>query len=101
MEMPVNRLKRALAGGQLQIGLWSTLASHIAAEVSAGSGFDWLLLDIEHAPNDVSTVHRQLQAMTGQRHVRGRPSRVERSRRVQAAPRHRRAKPAGAVRPER
>ena len=61
--MPVNRLKRALAGGQLQIGLWSTLASHIAAEVSAGSGFDWLLLDIEHAPNDVSTVHRQLQAM--------------------------------------
>ena len=61
--MPVNRLKRALAGGQLQIGLWSTLASHIAAEVSAGSGFDWLLLDIEHAPNDVATVHRQLQAM--------------------------------------
>jgi len=63
--MPVNRLKRALAGGQLQIGLWSTLASHIAAEVSAGSGFDWLLLDIEHAPNDVSTVHRQLQAIQG------------------------------------
>jgi 4-hydroxy-2-oxoheptanedioate aldolase len=63
--MPVNRLKRALAGGQLQIGLWSTLASHIAAEVSAGSGFDWLLLDTEHAPNDVSTVHRQLQAMQG------------------------------------
>jgi 4-hydroxy-2-oxoheptanedioate aldolase len=59
--------KRALAGGQLQIGLWSTLASHIAAEVSAGSGFDWLLLDIEHAPNDVSTVHRQLQGHTRQR----------------------------------
>jgi len=35
MEMPVNRLKRALADDQLQIGLWSTLASHIAAEVVA------------------------------------------------------------------
>jgi 4-hydroxy-2-oxoheptanedioate aldolase len=65
VEIPVNRLKRALAGGQLQIGLWSTLASHIAAEVSAGSGFDWLLLDLEHAPNDVSTVHHQLQAIQG------------------------------------
>ena len=51
--MRVNRLKHTLAGGQLQIGLWSTLASHIAAEVSAGSGFDWLLLDIAHAPNAV------------------------------------------------
>ena len=63
MEMPVNRLKRALLDGHPQIGLWSTLTSPVAVEVVAGSGFDWVLLDTEHAPNDVTTVHRQLQAM--------------------------------------
>jgi 4-hydroxy-2-oxoheptanedioate aldolase len=65
MEMPLNALKRALAAGRPQIGLWSTLASPAVAEVVAGSGFDWILLDTEHAPNDVTTVHRQLQAMQG------------------------------------
>jgi 2-keto-3-deoxy-L-rhamnonate aldolase RhmA len=63
--MPVNRLKRALLDGRPQIGLWSTLTSPVAAEVVAGSGFDWVLLDTEHAPNDVTSVHRQLQAMQG------------------------------------
>jgi 4-hydroxy-2-oxoheptanedioate aldolase len=63
--VPVNRLKRALRDGQPQIGLWSTLTSPVATEVVAGSGFDWVLLDTEHAPNDVNGVHRQLQAMQG------------------------------------
>src|SRR4051812_1510645 len=63
--MPVNRLKRALREGRPQIGLWSTLTSPVATEVVAGSGFDWVLLDTEHAPNDVPSVHRQLQAMQG------------------------------------
>ena len=40
VEMPVNRLKRALGDGQTQIGLWSSLSSHIAAEIVAGAGFD-------------------------------------------------------------
>jgi 4-hydroxy-2-oxoheptanedioate aldolase len=65
VEVPVNRLKRALYDGQPQIGLWSTLTSPVATEVVAGSGFDWVLLDTEHAPNDVTSVHRQLQAMQG------------------------------------
>lgn len=65
MDVPVNRLKRALHDGQPQIGLWSTLTSPVATEVVAGSGFDWVLLDTEHAPNDVTSVHRQLQAMQG------------------------------------
>ena len=63
IDPPINRLKRALRGGDVQIGLWSCLASAVAAEVVAGSGFDWILLDTEHAPNDVADVHRQLQAM--------------------------------------
>jgi len=63
--LPINTFKRALGEGRLQIGLWSSLASHIATEITAGSGFDWLLIDTEHAPNDVATVHQQLQAMQG------------------------------------
>src|SRR5262245_22975088 len=65
IDPPINRLKHALRSGGVQIGLWSCLASPIAAEVVAGSGFDWLLIDTEHAPNDVADVHRQLQAMQG------------------------------------
>jgi len=65
LEMPVNRLKRALRDGQAQIGLWSSLSSHVAAEIVAGAGFDWILIDTEHSPNELADVHRQLQAMQG------------------------------------
>jgi 4-hydroxy-2-oxoheptanedioate aldolase len=65
VDLPVNALKRALRDGRAQIGLWSTLASHIGAEVIAGSGFDWVLFDTEHAPNDLELVQRQLQAIQG------------------------------------
>lgn len=64
-ELPVNRLKRALRDGRPQIGLWSSLSSHVTVEVIAGSGFDWLLLDTEHSPNELTMVHSQLQAMAG------------------------------------
>ncbi len=65
MDMPLNPFKRGLKAGQLQIGLWHSLASHLTVEVLAGSGFDWLLLDTEHAPNELPMVHSQLQAATG------------------------------------
>ena len=42
-----NTLKRALREGRAQIGLWSSLSSHVTVEVIAGAGFDWLLLDTE------------------------------------------------------
>ncbi len=63
MDMPVNRLKRELLAGRPQIGLWSSLASHISVEVTAGAGFDWLLLDTEHSPNELPMLHTQLAAM--------------------------------------
>jgi 4-hydroxy-2-oxoheptanedioate aldolase len=63
LPLPKNRLKRALAEGRAQIGIWSTLASHVSAEVIAGSGFDWVLIDMEHAPNELPLVLSQLQAM--------------------------------------
>jgi 4-hydroxy-2-oxoheptanedioate aldolase len=65
MKLPVNRFKRALAAGEQQIGLWSNLASHCSVELLAGAGFDWLLLDMEHAPNELPMVHCQLQAAMG------------------------------------
>ncbi|MDQ2693905.1 MAG: HpcH/HpaI aldolase/citrate lyase family protein [Pseudomonadota bacterium] len=63
MDLPVNAFKRALLEGRTQIGLWSALCSNIAAEVLADSGFDWILIDAEHAPNDVASVLVQLQVM--------------------------------------
>lgn len=63
--IPENRFKRALQHGRQQIGLWSTLSTAFAAEVVAGAGFDWLLLDTEHSPADVLTVLSQLQALSG------------------------------------
>ena len=65
MEMPINQLKRALREGRRQVGLWCSLPSHVTIEVLAGSGFDWLVLDTEHSPNDVPIVLTQLQAMSG------------------------------------
>ncbi len=48
-----NRFKIALSERKLQIGLWCSLASAVAAEVISHSEFDWLLFDSEHAPNDI------------------------------------------------
>lgn len=62
IELPVNRFKHALAAGQAQIGLWSSLSSHYTVELIAGAGFDWLLLDMEHSPNDLESLLCQLQA---------------------------------------
>ena len=65
MELPVNPFKRALAAGRPQIGIWSSLASHIVAEILGHSGVDWVLLDTEHAPNELPMVMNQLHAMQG------------------------------------
>ncbi|HEY9529811.1 MAG TPA: HpcH/HpaI aldolase/citrate lyase family protein [Burkholderiales bacterium] len=62
MDLPRNRFKHALHEGKPQIGLWSSLASHYTVEVIAGAGFDWILLDSEHSPNDLESLLIQLQA---------------------------------------
>lgn len=63
MDLPVNHFKRALKAGTSQIGLWCSLSSHYSIEVVAGAGFDWLLLDTEHSPNDLESLLTQLQAV--------------------------------------
>ena len=63
MQNPVNRFKQALREGRSQIGLWVHLANAYSTEICAGAGFDWLLLDGEHAPNDIRSMLTQLQAV--------------------------------------
>ncbi|MGZ5103111.1 MAG: aldolase/citrate lyase family protein [Usitatibacter sp.] len=63
MDLPLNNFKRAILAGRQQIGLWVSRASSYSAEIVAGSGFDWLLVDGEHSPNDPTTVLPQLQAI--------------------------------------
>ena len=61
--MQRNAFKHDLAAGKLQIGLWSSLCSNIAAEIIGDSGFDWILLDTEHSPNEIPDLVGQLQGM--------------------------------------
>lgn len=65
MELPVNRFKHAILKGHRQIGLWSHLCSNISTEILAHCGFDWLVLDMEHSPNELPDILAQLQAMNG------------------------------------
>jgi 4-hydroxy-2-oxoheptanedioate aldolase len=63
MNVPPNPFKHALVAGKQQIGLWVSLASPYSAEIVAGAGFDWLVIDTEHSPNEVDTTLAQLQVM--------------------------------------
>lgn len=63
MDMYVNRFKAGLKDRATQIGLWCSLSSNVSIETVADAGFDWLLLDMEHAPNELPMVHSQLQAV--------------------------------------
>lgn len=63
MNLPKNKFKAALDGNDVLIGLWSTLCSNIVAEIVGESGFDWILLDTEHSPNELPNVVSQLQAL--------------------------------------
>ncbi len=65
MILPTNAFKRALREGKPQIGLWSVMADAAAIELLGASGFDWLLIDMEHAPNELPAVQAQLQALRG------------------------------------
>ncbi|MFG1190170.1 aldolase/citrate lyase family protein [Xanthobacter flavus] len=65
MQLPENPFKRAIHAGTQQIGLWCAVPSNYVSEILAGAGFDWLVLDTEHAPNELPNVFNQLQSMVG------------------------------------
>ena len=61
--MAINGFKAALAAGKPQIGCWLALANAYTTEIVATAGFDWLLIDGEHAPNDLRSILAQLQVL--------------------------------------
>ncbi|HMJ65997.1 MAG TPA: HpcH/HpaI aldolase/citrate lyase family protein [Candidatus Binatia bacterium] len=65
VQLPTNTFKHAIREGRPQIGLWTSLCSNVAAEVIGGAGFDWILIDTEHAPNELPMVFSQLQGLVG------------------------------------
>ncbi|WP_424944937.1 aldolase/citrate lyase family protein [Aliiroseovarius crassostreae] len=65
MPAPTNTFKQALKEGRPQLGCWIGLADAYAAEIAATAGFDWLLVDGEHAPNDLRSILDQIRVIEG------------------------------------
>lgn len=65
MPAPINPFKKALRAGQPQLGCWIGLADAYAAEIAATAAFDWLLVDGEHAPNDLRSILDQVRVIEG------------------------------------
>ena len=65
MPAPENHLKAALARDETLIGCWAGFAAPYPTEVLAGAGFDWLVIDGEHAPNDLASISAQLGVLRG------------------------------------
>ncbi len=63
MPAPINIFKEKLLAKEQQIGCWASMASPYAAEMLGTAGFDWILIDGEHAPNDIPIIATQLQAL--------------------------------------
>jgi len=60
-----NSFRQALLDCERQVGLWSGLCSNIAAEIIAGAGFDWIVVDGEHAPNDIASLRHNFKRCVG------------------------------------
>jgi 2-keto-3-deoxy-L-rhamnonate aldolase RhmA len=63
--LPVNTFRQSLREGRLLLGLWINFPYPPVVEALAGSGYDWMLFDMEHTPNDLETVGMQLLALRG------------------------------------
>lgn len=64
MPAPKNLFKAALRDGRPQIGLWLNTGEPLLAELAGTAGFDWLVIDAEHGPNDLRSIIGQLQALS-------------------------------------
>jgi 4-hydroxy-2-oxoheptanedioate aldolase len=63
--MPHNRFKAALLEGRQQVGIWNSIGGNTVCELLAGCGFDWVLVDTEHSPVEVTDVLPALQTIAG------------------------------------
>ena len=69
MPAPVNHFKRRLQAGERLHGIWLGFADPYVAEMASTAGFDWLLIDGEHAPNDIRSIMAQLAILDGKESV--------------------------------
>ena len=58
-----NKFKRSLKQDKVQYGIWNGLPHSYAAEICAGAGFDFVVVDAEHGPFEISDIIVQMQAM--------------------------------------
>jgi len=65
MELSRNRFKAGLRAGRHQIGIWNAMPGRMIPEILARAGFDWIVVDCEHAPTSVGEVLSALQAIAG------------------------------------
>ena len=65
MPAPCNEFKKRLLAGEKLIGCWLGLTDGYAAHMMGTVGFDWLLIDGEHAPNDIRSIRDQVIALEG------------------------------------
>lgn len=65
MKNPTNKFKAALKEGRHQLGIWNTIGGNTVPEMLAGAGFDWMLIDCEHAAVETIDVQTALQAAAG------------------------------------
>jgi len=63
MPAPKNPLKDWLQTGRTNYGCWLGMRASIPAEIAATAGFDWLLIDAEHGPNDIGSILTQMQTL--------------------------------------
>lgn len=65
MAAPINGFKQALLAGETVFGCWMSIGEAYTAEILSGAGFDWLLIDGEHSPNDIRSIRDQMIALKG------------------------------------
>jgi len=63
--MTENKFKTAISNGEQQIGLWLSSGEAVVADIVGRTGFDWLVIDGEHGPNDLRSIMRQLHVLEG------------------------------------
>ncbi|MEL6419989.1 MAG: aldolase/citrate lyase family protein, partial [Pseudomonadota bacterium] len=63
MPAPINPFKKAILEGQTIFGCWNSLGTPMVSELLGTAGFDWVLIDGEHAPYDIATIRNQLIAL--------------------------------------
>ena len=64
MELPKNKFKKALKAGTHQIGIWNSIAGNSVPELLATCGFDWVLIDTEHAPVETVEIQSSLHSIS-------------------------------------